>query len=110
MAFNSLNNVDPEVSELLTAAEGIGDPDPGEAGHHAESVIDHVTEHPPASTTQPPPPIDAHAGEPRDEPTDPAIPLLAPLLQTVITGLFSFFSSFIFVLILSSGIFLEPVI
>jgi hypothetical protein len=68
-----LNNVDPEVSELLTAVEGIGDPDPAEAGRHAESVIDHVTEHPPArTTTPPPPPIDAPAGEPGDKPTDPA--------------------------------------
>lgn len=67
-----LDNVDPEVSELLTTAEGIGDPDPAEAGHHAESVIDHVTEHPPASTTQPPPPIGTPADEPGDEPTDPA--------------------------------------
>ena len=55
-------------SELLTAAEGIGHPDPADEGHHAESVIDHVTEHPPVSTT--PPPIDALAGEPGDEPTD----------------------------------------
>ncbi len=68
-----LSSVDPEVSELLAEAEGIGDSDPAEAGHHAESVLEHATEHPPASTPPPPPssPADTPASAPDDEPTDP---------------------------------------
>ena len=39
-----------------------------------------------------------------------AMPLLAPLLQTVITGLPAFFNSATRPLIISSGIFLDPLI